>query len=141
MVITLTFTGELAVMLPAGLVAAHHAGDLLPVLVLGAGALVVRALLGDVTGRDRRHRGPEPGGHGPRVTGTEAATEGVVQGQRGHGHRGDGGGRGQEAGVPPDRGWGRHQGHVGHQAGHRGQQTGVRRQGARETGVENDAET
>ena len=141
MVITLTFTGELAVMLPAGLVAAHHAGDLLPVLVLGAGALVVRALLGDVTGRDRRHCGPEAGGDGPRVTGTEAAIESVMQGQRGHGHRGDGGGRGQEAGVSPDRGWGRHEGHVGHQAGHRGQQAGVRRQGARDTGVENDAET
>ena len=102
MVITLTFTGELAVMLPTRLVATHHTGDLLPVLVLGAGALVVRALLGDVTGRDRRYCGPEPGGHGPRVTGTEAAIESVMQGQRGHGHRGDGGGRGQEAGVPPD---------------------------------------
>ena len=38
---SLTFTRELAVVLPAGLVAADHAGDLLPVLVLGAAALVV----------------------------------------------------------------------------------------------------
>ena len=98
----ITFTGELAVMLPTGLVAAHHTGDLLPVLVLGAGALVVRALLGDVTGWDRRHCGPEARGHGPRVTGTEATIESVMQGQRGHRHRCDGGGRGQEAGVSPD---------------------------------------
>ena len=44
MVITLlilTFTGELAVMLPTRLVAAHHAADLLPVLVLGASTLIV----------------------------------------------------------------------------------------------------
>ena len=44
MVITLlilTFTGELAVMLPTRLVAAHHTRDLLPVLVLGASTLVI----------------------------------------------------------------------------------------------------
>ena len=139
---TLTFTCELAVVLPAGLVAADHTGDLLAVLVLGATALVVGALLADtVTGRDGRHGGPEAGRHGARLTGAEAASiEGVVKRQRGHGHRGDGGGGGgQEAGVPPDRGGGRHEGHVGHQGGRGGQQPGVRRQGAntRDRGVEN----
>ena len=129
---TLTFTCELAVVLPAGLVAAHHAGDLLPVLVLGAAALVVRALLTDVTGRDGRYRGPEAGGHRPRVTGAEASIEGVMQGQRGHGHGGDGGCRGQEAGVPPDGGRGRHERHVGHQGG-----AGVRGANTGHGGVEN----
>ena len=129
-------------MFPTGLVAADHTRDLLTVLVLVPGALVVRALLADVTGRDGRHRGPEAGRHGARLAGAEAAPiEGVVQGQRGHGHRGDGGrGRGQEAGVPPYRGGGRHEGHVGHQGdGGGGQQAGERTEGADggDGGVEN----
>ena len=128
-------------MFPTGLVAADHTRDLLTVLVLGpAAALVVGALLADVTGRDGRDRGPEAGGHGGHaLTGAEAAPiEGVMQGQRGHGHRGDGGrGRGQEAGVPPDGGGGRHEGHVGHQ-GDGGQQAGTEGADRRDRGgVEN----
>ena len=47
-----TFTGELAVVFPTGLVVADHTDDVLPVLVLGASALVVGALLAHtVTGR------------------------------------------------------------------------------------------
>ena len=40
-ILSLTFTGKLAVMLPTRLVAAHHTRDLLTVLVLGASTLVV----------------------------------------------------------------------------------------------------
>ena len=55
-----------------------------------------------------------------------------MQGQRGHGHGGDGGRRGQEAGVPPDGGRGRHERHVGHQGG-----AGVRGADTGHAGVEN----
>ena len=56
MVITLlilTFTGELAVMLPTGLVAAHHAADLLAVLVLHHGAPVTVQAPGGGAGHGR----------------------------------------------------------------------------------------
>ena len=56
----LTLAGELAVVLAAGLVAADHAGDLLSVVILQAGALVVRALLAGVA--VRRKGGSEGGG-------------------------------------------------------------------------------
>ena len=56
-----TFAGELAVVLAAALVVADHAHDVLPVLVLGAAALVVGALLADViTGREGGDCGAEP---------------------------------------------------------------------------------
>ena len=67
----LTLAGELAVVLAAGLVAADYAGDLLSVVVLQAGALVVRALLAGVAVRGEgggegggaaapQHRGARP---------------------------------------------------------------------------------
>ena len=45
-------------MFPAGLVVAHNAADLLPVLVLRSRRLGVRALLADVGGRHRGGEGP-----------------------------------------------------------------------------------
>ena len=74
-------------MFPTGLVPTDHTDDVLAVLVLGPGALVVAALLGDgVTGGEGGGGRPHQGRTGaPRTEAAGSATvEGVVERQGGH---------------------------------------------------------
>ena len=115
----LTFTCKLSIVLATALVIAHHTHNVLTILILGSPALIVRALLGDITGWDGSGDSGATmtkGRAGTITTGSSwrqatTNTKGMMEGQRGHGHGGDAGdraGAGHQVGVPPDGGGGRH---------------------------------